>query len=213
MKSVLCYGDSNTWGRIPITRGRYEFPQRWPGVLQARLGNTARVHENGLNGRTTVFEDPIEEGRNGRTGFETTLMVSAPLDLLILMLGVNDTKNRFAKTAWDIALGMELLILLARRSQAGVGGGPPQVLLVSPARMTKDWGPSMHATIFNTQSVRTCNALAPLYAEVALRNGCHYLNAALYATAGGDGIHLSQEGHRTLGLAIADKVEEIWRES
>ncbi|NLV59006.1 MAG: SGNH/GDSL hydrolase family protein [Clostridiales bacterium] len=212
MKSILCYGDSNTWGRIPITRGRYGFDVRWPGVLQSCLGDTARVHENGLNGRTTVFEDPIEEGRNGRTAFEITLMVNAPLDLLILMLGVNDTKNRFAKAPWDIALGMDLLVQLAQRSGAGIDGQPPKILVVSPARMTEEWGESMHSAIFSQESVHKCNALAPLYAEVARQRGCWFLDAALYATAVSDGIHLSPEGHKALGRAMAAKVQEIWGE-
>lgn len=212
MKGVLCYGDSNTWGRNPITKGRYGFAERWPGVLQARLGQDARVYENGLNGRTTVFEDPIEEGRNGRAGFEVSLMVNAPLDLLILMLGVNDTKNRFAKEPWDIALGMDLLIQLAQRSATGLNGDPPRILVLSPARMTEEWGDSMHPTIFSRYSVEKCNALAPLYAQVAARRGCWYLDAARWATAVTDGVHLSVEGHCALGEAVAVKVQEIWGE-
>lgn len=209
MKYILCYGDSNTWGRIPVTRGRYDFDLRWPGVMQSYFGQDVRVYENALNGRTTVFEDPIEEGRNGRAGFETTMMVNAPLDLLILMLGVNDTKNRFAKAPWDIALGMDLLVQLAQRSGAGVNGLPPKILVVSPARMTDDWGDTLHAAIFGSESIQKCNALAPLYEQVAKQRGCWYLNAALCATAIADGIHLSPESHRLLGMAIARKAQEI----
>lgn len=82
MKYILCYGDSNTWGRIPITKGRYDFPVRWPGVMQAELGDGYHVYENAVNGRTTVFEDPIEEGRNGRTNFEVSL-ITEPLVVII----------------------------------------------------------------------------------------------------------------------------------
>lgn len=209
MKYILCYGDSNTWGRNPVTRGRYDFDIRWPGVLQRCMGAGSHVYENALNGRTTVFEDPIEEGRNGRVGFETTLMVNAPLDILILMLGVNDTKTRFAKTPWDIALGMDLLVRLAQRSEAGRNGEPPKILIVSPAYMTGDWGESIHPRLFTLDSVSKCNALAPLYEQIAKQHGCGYLDAARYATAVIDGIHLSVESHRSLGEALAEKVREM----
>lgn len=212
MKYILCYGDSNTWGRIPITRGRYDFDVRWPGVMARELGEGVHVYENAVNGRTTVFEDPIEEGRNGRAGFETTMMANLPLDLLILMLGVNDTKNRFAKAPWDIAWGMDLLVQLAQKSGAGIHGQPPKILLVSPARMTDEWGQTMHPTIFSEESIAKCNALAPLYEQVAKLRGCWFLDAAQHATAVSDGIHLSPEGHRALGVAMAEKVRAIWEE-
>ena len=110
MKYVLCYGDSNTWGCTPETMARYEFSQRWPGVMQKELGSDFHVYENALNGRTTVFDDPIEEGRCGKSTLETALLMNAPLDLVILMLGTNDTKPRFNVSAWDIGWGMDLLI-------------------------------------------------------------------------------------------------------
>src|SRR5690349_6490973 len=62
MRTVLCYGDSNTHGQIPggLTLDRYTLRERWPGVLAAELGNTWHVIEEGLSGRTTVHDDPIE---------------------------------------------------------------------------------------------------------------------------------------------------------
>ena len=96
MKTVLCYGDSNTWGYIGGTGERFAPEVRWPGVLQAALGGAYRVIEEGLNGRTTVFDDSIEEGRNGETYLRPCLQTHAPIDLVILMLGTNDLKRRFS---------------------------------------------------------------------------------------------------------------------
>ena len=65
MKTVLCYGDSNTWGYSPIDGTRYARDVRWPGVLRNELGEGYLVIEEGLNGRTTVWDDPIEGYKNG----------------------------------------------------------------------------------------------------------------------------------------------------
>ena len=110
MKYVLCYGDSNTWGCKPEDHERYEFYERWPGIVQKDLGDEFRIYENGLNGRTTVFEDPIEEGRCGKEGFLYLLESCSPLDAVVIMLGTNDCKLRFGMPAWDIGWGMDLLL-------------------------------------------------------------------------------------------------------
>src|SRR5262245_55715080 len=62
LRTVLCFGDSNTHGQIP-GRGpleRYRRDQRWGGVLEKNLGPGWQVIEEGLSGRTTVRDDPIE---------------------------------------------------------------------------------------------------------------------------------------------------------
>ena len=89
-KSVLCFGDSNTWGYIPLTAGRLPRAERWTGILQKSLGESYYVIEEGLNGRSTVFYEPFREGRNARTTILTILESHAPLDLLIIMFGAND---------------------------------------------------------------------------------------------------------------------------
>ena len=103
MRTVLCYGDSNTWGYDPATRTRYPPHVRWTGVLATRLGAEYRVVEEGLNGRTTRWDDPIEPGRNGLTYLRPCIESHQPLDVIIIMLGTNDLKRRFDLSASDIA--------------------------------------------------------------------------------------------------------------
>ena len=93
MKEILCYGDSNTWGFTPTTGARYPYAVRWPGALGALLGSGCRITENGVNGRTTVFNDPDFPCRNGKTGLGYALCAGKPFDLVILMLGTNDLKE------------------------------------------------------------------------------------------------------------------------
>mgnify|MGYP001272416558 CR=1 FL=1 len=113
MRTILCYGDSNTHGQIPggTPLDRYTLLQRWPGVLARELGKGWHIIEEGLSGRTTVHDDPIEGAlKNGRTYLRPCLMSHAPLDLVIIMLGTNDLKARFSQPASEVAMGIGCLI-------------------------------------------------------------------------------------------------------
>lgn len=156
-----------------------------------------------------MFEDPIEEHRNGKEGFEIALMASAPLDLIIFMLGTNDTKDRHGQSAWNITWGMELLTQYVRRAKCGRGGGSPEILIASPIHLNEDWGESLHYTVFSKESIEKSKQLAENYQFLAGLTGCHFLDAAQYAQARGDGVHMTAEGHKRLGEAMAIQVKSI----
>src|SRR5512143_1112361 len=115
MQTILCFGDSNTWGYNPETAERYPPDVRWTGVLQQKLGAQYRVIEEGLNGRTTVWDDPVQPGRNGRIYLGPCLESHRPLDAVVLFLGLNDLKVRFSATAEDIAKGAGALVEIIAR--------------------------------------------------------------------------------------------------
>ena len=209
MKYILCYGDSNTWGYIPGSGGRYDYNVRWTGIVGQLLGSEYHIYENALNGRTTVFEDPIEEGRNGKMNFDTTLISNAPLDLVVLMLGVNDTKIRFHQETWDIGWGIDLLLSYIEKSAAGRDGRTPEILLISPVLLNEEWGKSLHGTVFDSTSVEKMKKMADVFEIIAKRHSCHFMNAAMYAKASGDGVHMNEEAHKQLGIAIAKKIQTI----
>lgn len=132
MQTVLCYGDSNTWGYNPRTQARYSRSERWPGVLAAELGSGFHVVEEGLNGRTTVWDDPIEGYKNGKEYLIPCLESHKPLDLVIILLGTNDLKTRFSVTASDIASSAGVLVKMTLKSETGPALAAPQVLLIAP---------------------------------------------------------------------------------
>ena len=116
---ILCYGDSNTFGSRPDGLGqRYTDEVRWSGVLQERLGAEFQVIVEGLPGRTTVWDDPIEPYRNGSAYLMPCLLSQAPLDVVVLLLGTNDLKQRFSATAQDIASGAGRLIGMIQQSES-----------------------------------------------------------------------------------------------
>lgn len=175
--------------------------ERWPGRMAAALGAGWQVIEEGHPGRTTVHPDPVEGAhKNGLAVLPAILESHRPVDRIILMLGTNDLKARFSVTPLDIALAVEKLVQTVTGSEAGPGGGPPAVLLVSPPPIRET---GCLAEMFEGGEAKS-RRLASLYAEVAARSGIGFLDAgAVAATDATDGIHLNAEAHEALGLAVA----------
>ena len=113
-RSILCFGDSLTWGWIPVKESaptlRYPYEQRWTGAMAAKLGEGYHIIEEGLSARTTSLDDPNDPRLNGSAYLPSALASHLPLDLVILMLGTNDTKSFFHRTPYEIANGMGKLV-------------------------------------------------------------------------------------------------------
>lgn len=205
-KTVLCYGDSNTWGYNPATKERYAEEIRWAGILPKLLGDGYAVIAEGLNGRTTVWDDPIEEGRNGKTYLGPCLQTHAPIHLVVLLLGTNDMKKRFSASAFDIARGAGRLLEIIRTSAAGPGGRPPKLLLLAPppvARLTE------YAEMFEGAEEKS-RLLGRYYRDQAALYGAEFLNTAdVIVSSDVDGIHLDPAEHSKLASAVARRVREI----
>jgi lysophospholipase L1-like esterase len=206
MAVVVAFGDSNTWGYDPATGARFAPDKRWTGVMAAVLGPEFRVIEEGLNGRTTVFEDPLEPGRRGLDYLPPCINSHAPLDLVIIALGCNDMKARFSVGAAEIALGAERLVVAALASPCGPNGAPPRVLLVAPPPLARLTG---FADTFHSAEPKS-RALARFYAQVAERRGAGFVDAgALIRCSDLDGIHYEADQHEALGRAMAQAVAMV----
>lgn len=203
---ILCYGDSNTWGYIPITAERYPRQVRWTGVMAEQLGIGFEIIEEGQNGRTTVWDDPLEGDKNGLRYLPACLESHKPLDLVILMLGTNDLKARFSVTALDIASGVERLIRVILQSGCGAGNRSPAILLVAPPPVLPQGD---LAEMFLGGREKSLH-LAGRYAAVAQRCGCSFLDASqVLAVDPTDGIHYSPQAHNQFGNAVANCVRSI----
>ena len=207
VRTVLCYGDSNTWGSDPETGERFPEDVRWPGVLAEALGDGYRVIEEGLPGRTTVWDDPIEgDHKNGRTYLRACLESHRPIDLITLMLGTNDLKARFGTSASDIAQGAASLAEIMLRSGCGPEGGAPVVVLISPpavATLTD------MAQMFEGAEAKS-RQFPEHYGRFAEQNGCEFLDASeVIVSSEADGIHLDAGEHRKLGEAVAGRIRQI----
>lgn len=213
MKNILCFGDSNTWGFNPETQKRFALYERWPGVAQQILDSDPtgyRIIEEGLNGRTTVWQDPIEGYKSGLDYIVPCIETHKPLDLVVIMLGTNDIKKRFSLSAFDIARGASRLAEIVMKSNCGPEDHAPQVLLVSPTTIG-DLSRSRFGEMFDYDNgTETSGRLAPHYREFAALLGCHYLDAAAIASPSpADALHFDLAGQKQIGQAMAVEIQRI----
>lgn len=206
MTAVCCYGDSNTWGLEASTEARLQRWRRWPGVMQRDLGDDVHVIEEGMSGRTTVFEDPFEPGRNGMTFLPVVLQTHAPLDLVIIWLGTNDLFVPGGLTAQDAARGAITLAEMVRASDAGPDEDAPEVLvLISPP-----FGPLGVLEADSPHGELESRGFADAYRRLAEEAQVPLLDLAPFAESSPiDGIHFEADAHEAIGLGVAAAVRDL----
>lgn len=208
MKTVLCFGDSNTHGFDPVTGGRYDRDVRWTGRLQKLLGADYYVVEEGCNGRTTHYDDPEDPWKNGLPYLTPCLSTHKPLDYVIIMLGTNDLKTYYHASAKDIADGakklVETTIAYFNHKQMAI----PKIILVSPIEVGPDILNSGHNS-FELDAIDRSKEFPRLYEAVAKELGCIFFNAALCCRASEvDSLHLMPEEHEKLADALCKVILE-----
>ncbi|WP_421850200.1 SGNH/GDSL hydrolase family protein [Oricola sp.] len=206
MKTALAFGDSLTWGFDPVAPSRHEAENRWPDALSAALTGRARVIAEGLNGRTTAFDDWLGAAdRNGARMLPTLLDTHKPLDLVIIMLGTNDLKANIAGRAIDAKLGMKRLVSIVRTHSWEPVACAPEILLVSPPPFCETANPDFAATFAG--KIEESHMLATMYADLADELECGFFDAASVArTSPIDGVHLDAEETKAIGKALAPVV-------
>lgn len=203
MKTVLCFGDSNTFGYNPEDGTRYSENVRWTGILRTLLEKeNIHIIEEGLVGRTTVFEDGLRPGRKGIDYLVPLLESHHPVDQLILMLGTNDCKSIYNASATVIGLGIERLIKAARQFNPTL-----EILLISPIYLGDDVWKEEYDPEFNQESVVVSKQLKEAYRKIADEYDCCFLAASDVAEPSTvDEEHLNEQGHAKLAQAIYQKI-------
>lgn len=206
-RSVLCFGDSNTWGAVPVADwdsiARFAPHERWTGVLQQRLGPAWQVIAEGLPARTTVLDDPVDGPHfSGITYLRPCLLSHTPLDGIVLMLGTNDLKRRFNLVAEDVAVGIDRLLKEIKNSDTLVGGMDNVLVICPPPLKIR----GVFSVMFEGGDAKS-QTLAPYLQEIALSHGARFLDAgAIIVSSEIDGIHLDLGEHRKLGEAVAEVI-------
>lgn len=210
MKTILCYGDSNTWGYNPDGTGRYPKDIIWTSVLQRKLGSRYEIIPEGLNGRTTVWNDPVRgEYRNGKTYLLPCLHTHKPVDLVILFLGSNDLKHRFSVSSYEIAESVEMLINIIKKSETGPDMASPEILVIipPPILMLPEMMEIPHLIPMFEKSATKSEQFSEEFNRV-LKGQCYLLDSSkIIKTSEIDGMHLDSESHRILGQKVAEYID------
>ena len=210
-KHIVCFGDSNTHGYKAADNGRYDENERWTCLLQEKLGDGYLVLEEGLSGRTTCFDDAVHEGLSGLDYIYPCLMSHEPVDLLIIMLGTNDTKERFGVSPACIGLGLKRLIGKAQATADAWKGGIPHILVIAPKSIDKEYEDTEVALTMGRGCAEKAAGLAKEYKQIADLTGCAFFDANTAVTENNhfDYMHLTEEGHLQLAKALAKLVPEL----
>lgn len=233
MKQILCFGDSNTWGYDGESRKRLPWGKRWTSLLQEKFdvetakqgiqagnntagqreagnaehksGESVRIIEEGLCGRTTIFEDPLRDGRRGTALLPTLLETHDGVDVIVLMLGTNDCKTVFGASAEVIGKGIARLL-----DQIAAYAPEAKVLLISPIYLGEKVWQEGYDQEFSRESVIVSRNLQPVYEKIAAERHISFLPAASYVhCCDADQEHLNAAGHKKFAEVVYRKVQEL----
>lgn len=216
MKTILCFGDSNTWGYDietydPATGAvtRMPFEVRWPGAMQQILGAEYRVIEDALNARTVMLEDPYFPLRRGMPALQVALDAHAPLDVVMIHIGVNELKHMFNLTAGMIALGVEKLVQAAQTPYYGYPA--PKVVLITPPPVPEAIADALFGFSYGPLAAQKSREFAALYSTIAEKYDCSYIDAGtLGMTLNSiDCLHYNQQDHQKLAQAAAQTIQAL----
>lgn len=206
MCQLLCFGDSNTWGLDGDSGTRLPWGVRWTSLLQEQLGQQYHVIEEGLCGRTTIFDDPLRDGRRGTELLPVLLETHATVDGVVLMLGTNDCKTAFGASAEVIGKGIERLL-----RQIRYAAPQAEILLISPIYLGDYvWRPECDPE-FSKKSIAVSHQLEAVYETIAKRWNIGFLRAADYAVCSDrDQEHMNAAGHAAFAQAVAQEVQHLF---
>ena len=186
---ILCLGDSNTHGYCADPKDnadggiRFNENERWTCRLQTALG---------------------DESMDALSVCYALLKSHEVIDLLILMLGTNDVKERFGANAACIGAGMERLIQKCKSVDCW-GGKTPNILVVAPPRIKEGF----HDEVMGDGCVERSRGVAAQFKMIAERNNVHFFDAEGCEFNQIDFMHLTRKGHAQLAEKLAELVPTI----
>lgn len=207
---VLCFGDSNTWGRDPNSSKRLTIDKRWPGVLQQLLGDGYDVIEEGLGGRTVNLDDKTKPGKNGQSYLTPCIESHVPINILILMLGTNDLKSQFNATPKTISDGLSVLVDDAYEIFDKNDDKRPRIIVISPVHIDSENQEfkKVYGHAFDESCGVRSKELSPLMRKMCEDRNIEFLDAQDYALTGDDGLHLTADSHETLAVKLAEVIRK-----
>lgn len=200
--NILCFGDSNTFGISPVDGKRLRETERWPGILAELLGTGHLVIEAGQPNRTLVNNPPFSGDKSGVKYLKPYLEVHT-VDVVIIALGTNDLKARFALSAIDIGKALEELILAIKAFYHCKT--IPKIIIISPPKVHEV---GSYKSIYAGAGIKA-EQLSIEFKAVADRHTCVFLDCyPLIQSCKKEGIHLPISAHRELANRLTPIIKK-----
>ena len=195
--TILCFGDSNTWGQVPGSKKvRYPRIRRWPGILQDKLGHGYSVLEEAQTSCTTVFDDPKKPFKNGLAYLIPCLESHAPLDIVVLFIGTNDLKDRFSLSAEQVASNIGKLVDAIQDAKYGRDNAIPKTIVVAPPPILER---NNYESVFGKNSFLKSLELPDLIRVETSDRNCIFIDGSEHiSTSEIDGVHIDEDQHHIL---------------
>lgn len=204
MKKILCYGDSNTYGFMPKTFGRYEKSARWSGILSNLLGDNFEITEEGMNNRTGFFKNPEGLKQSGGEYLPIYLQNHKDFDICILALGSNDAQIFYDLNKENAIIGLQNLINSVKSANINT-----KIIIIPPVKITKNILTSGFSMMFNKESIEKIQKIFPIFEQVAQNNNCHYFDFNEFTTPSeNDGLHYNMYSHNLIAQKLANFILE-----
>ena len=205
MKTIFCYGDSNTWGCSPADSSRFDEKTRWPMAAGLKLGNSYKIIEDGLNGRTVLNLSPVNIMANGIEWINASIQNHLPLDIAVISLGLNDVFIGDDVTLRQISHGVEEIIDIIRERHVSAGFAEPEIIIMAPPEYNTD----IEGAQFFELQINKLKVLPEEYRQLALKKNCLFFDTSEYVKGSSiDGSHLDSESHILLGRKIAEFISD-----
>ena len=196
-RTILFYGDSNTYGYDPADFYENRYPQamRWTTLLSQQLNDTWNVIEKGMNGRK--IPDISYDGKR----IKTLLDILSENDIFAVMLGTNDILLTLHPNADEAVQKMRTFLSFLKNYRKA-----SSILLIAPVHIGNEKIPDPLYKRYFRES-RRMNAG---FSELSEEFGTLYLDVGerdLELSA--DYVHLSCKGHSQLAKALAEYLQRL----
>ncbi|MDB5182335.1 MAG: hypothetical protein JWO47_119 [Candidatus Saccharibacteria bacterium] len=196
MKTILCYGDSNTWGSQG-QGARMPHEQQWPHILKKLLGDDFYVVQEGLGGRVAGSFEHDDPAKNGKDSFEVIYRSAAPVDLVIIGLGANDLKTKYGQSAEDIFSNLMWYVAKTEELKGRNYVVVPKIMYVTPANFDADKNYYDADEAVRQELIQKLEASG--YPVIILNS----------MELAGDKLHFTEADHQKIAKLVVEKVKEL----
>lgn len=199
MKTVLCFGDSNTYGYSPLDGSRFSQAERWTGILKTRFN----VIEAGLNNRVGFVLSPYGEKYSGLKYFPKVLSACNNIDIIVLAVGTNDLQYAYNVDMQTIENGLEQMILLAKEKTSNI-------IIVPPVILSKNIFNGVFSLMFDKSSIEKSVQVQEIFKKVVSKHNCKLLDFNEFVRPSNiDGLHYDKTAHKKIAEVVLDNLVNL----